>query len=667
MNRLASSKSPYLRQHAQNPVNWYPWGAEALKRAREEDKWIFLSIGYSSCHWCHVMEHESFEDPDIASFLNKHYISIKVDREERPDIDAIYMDAVQMIAGHGGWPLSVWLTPDLIPVYGGTYFPPVDSHQRPAFRTVLQRLLEIRANDPTMVAERTEKLRSALEHELYSSLPAQALTWETIEKGVLDYKHRYDAERGGFSGAPKFPQAMGLRFLLSTPEPEAHDMALVTLRMMLRGGIWDQLGGGLHRYSTDREWLVPHFEKMLYDQATLLDALSLAQAQHPEPLFERAISDMLEFLERDMKHPLGGYYSALDADTDGHEGLTYIWKDEELRSLLSPQQYEIARHAFGLKVGGNWEGSHILVRPKDDLALQNTTGLTQEALLSELDTIQSIAFEHRLKRNQPGIDTKVLTAWNALLMSALIDVALRCQSEQAKMMAGNLAKLLESAIQGNRIQRLCYDGIWEQDGFLDDYACTAVAFFKWYGLSADQKWLNLGLDVLETIRTAFYDPTNDAFWLSADEHDQPLTKTRDVFDNALPSATSSAIEAFLLAGSLSSDRNYTMIAHAAIERLSQMMAEHGTAFGSLLTTSLHYLRGRAQLVIIGPQPEPFLHVWKALDQGQIQILQANEPVKGPLFDGRTLLGGKTTAYYCIDGVCSLPVNDPEKLKIVIKK
>jgi uncharacterized protein len=667
MNRLANSKSPYLRQHATNPVNWYPWGTEALERAQNEDKWIFLSIGYSSCHWCHVMEHESFEDPLVAAYLNEHYISIKVDREERPDIDATYMDAVQMIAGHGGWPLSIWLTPDLVPVYGGTYFPPVNSHQRPAFRTILERLIEIRVNEPEMVAERVEKLRSALKHELYSSLPPQAITSDTISKAIRDYINRFDAERGGFSGAPKFPQAMGLRFLLSVNEEETNTMALHTLRMMLRGGIWDALGGGLHRYSTDRDWLVPHFEKMLYDQATVLDALSLAQAKHAEPLFEEAIHQLLEFLERDLKHPLGGYYSALDADTDGHEGLTYLWKDEELRSVLSEGQYALASQYFALKTGGNWEGYHILVRPYDEEVLLERTGLSKHDLSNQIKSIQEILVKVRSRRNQPGIDTKILSAWNALMMSALVDVSIRCNSNQARSMASDLADLLESAIQDGHLQRLCYDGTWEQDGFLDDYACTAIAFFKWYGISADEKWLHLGLSLIETIRNDFYDPEHNAFWLSSEKHNQPLARTREVFDNALPSATSSAIEAFFLAGDISSDRNYTMIASAALERLSQMIGDHGTAFGSAASTSLHYLRGRAQLVILGPQPEPFIDVWRALDLGHIQIFLSNNPSKGTLFEARTLIDGKTTAYYCIDGACSLPVTDANHLRSLIKK
>jgi uncharacterized protein YyaL (SSP411 family) len=376
---------------------------------------------------------------------------------------------------------------------------------------------------------------------------------------------------------------------------------------------------------------------------------------------------MLEYLERDMKHPLGGYYSALDADTDGVEGLSYIWKDAELRTLLNETQYAIAIHAFGLKPGGNWEDYHILIRPHDAASLQKRTGLSKDELATELKAIQQILFEARSKRKQPGIDTKILTAWNAMLMSALIDIALRCKSEEALRMAGDLAKVLEGAVHDGHMMRLCYDGIWEQEGFLDDYACTATAFFKWYGVSADERWLRLGLNLVETIRSEFYDPEHNAFWLSTTDHGQPLTRTREVFDNALPSATSSAIEAFILAGCLSSDRNYTMIAHAAIERLSQMMGEHGTAFGSLLNTSLNYLRGRAELVIVGPQPEPFLDVWRSCDRGHIQVFLSNEPVSGALFEGRHLLDGKTTAHYCIDGACSMPVHDAENLLTLIKK
>jgi uncharacterized protein len=668
MNRLSESKSPYLRQHSHNPVDWYPWGEEALEKARSEDKWIFLSIGYSSCHWCHVMERESFEDPAIASYLNEHFVSIKVDREERPDVDAIYMEAVQIISGHGGWPLSVWLNTDLVPVFGGTYFPPADMHQRPGFLTVMRRLMEIRHQDPTMVGERLEKIRLALNHDVYESMPAAALTVDTIDKAIKDYTNRYDVEFGGFSSAPKFPQAMGLRFLLGTDQSQAHQMALNTLTHIIQGGIWDALGGGLHRYSTDHTWLVPHFEKMLYDQATILDALSFAQSKYPNQLFASAIDDMIAFLERDMKHPKGGYFCALDADTGGVEGLTYLWTDEQLSEVLDSTEVDIARIFYGIQQGGNWEGNHILVRHTPIKEVAYRTGVDEIRLEPLLATIRQKLYSARQTRPQPAVDHKVLTSWNALLLSALIDTGLRTNHFEALEMAQSLGEFLAEAINDRGTYRVCYDGKWEQQGFLDDVAFLALACFKMVGVRADSIWLDRGIHLVETIRNRYFDRSNDAFWYSDISHDQPVSRTREIFDNAMPSATSGAIAAFMAAYQLTGDRNYEMIAQSTLQKLSTVMADHGTAFGTVLQLANAVVEGRYELVLVGAEPEPFIHVWREFDKGNITlVVDRDGRGKGPLFEGRAFDASKTTAWLCKDGACELPVYQADDLRGLLKK
>lgn len=668
MNRLSSSKSPYLRQHAHNPVDWFPWGDEALHRARTENKWIFLSIGYSSCHWCHVMERESFEDPEIAAFLNEHFVSIKVDREERPDIDAIYMEAVQIMSGHGGWPLSVWLTPELVPIYGGTYFPPADMHQRPGFMTVMRRLLEIRDQDPEMVRDRSEKMQQAISRDIYDNLPMAPITSELIQKAIQDFSNRYDAEFGGFSGAPKFPQAMGLRFLLESDSQKAHAMAHTTLTRMICGGIWDALGGGLHRYSTDFKWLVPHFEKMLYDQATLLDTLAFAQSKMPNPLYESAIDDMVAFLERDMKHPKGGYFSALDADTNGVEGLTYVWSDQELTDVLSPDEFELARHFYTMKPGGNWEGNHILLRetPIDDII--SHTGIDKDDLLLKVGAIRRKLHDHRQTKPQPAVDDKVITSWNALLLAAFTEVHTRTGNAPVLELALELGRVLDGAVHHTGVHRIMYDGSWEQSGFLDDVAFLSHAFLKLYGVTSDGRWLSRGVKLADLICDDYFDHNSDAFWYTDSKSENPLARTRDIFDNALPSATSGAIGALQLAFRYTADRRYELVANRALQRLSTVMGEHGTAFGTTLQYANHVVRGHFELVLIGPDPEPFLSVWRDFDRGNIVVVIARDSEgNGPLLAGRPYDRATTSAWLCRDGSCELPVFDADSLRLSLEK
>jgi len=668
-NHLIHCKSLYLRQHAHNPVEWYPWGDQALEKARKEQKWILLSIGYSSCHWCHVMEKESFEDPEVAAYLNEHFVSIKVDREERPDLDAIYMEAVQMMSGHGGWPLNVWLTPELVPVYGGTYFPPESTHQRPSFRHVLERLVSIQQEDPQLVHDRAATMRQALQKELYEQLPPTDLDAVVIDKALADYSRHFDARYGGFSGAPKFPQAMGLQFLLRSGHDQGRQMALQSLEHMIQGGIWDALGGGIHRYSTDETWLVPHFEKMLYDQATVLEALGLAAYMTDDPFYRTAMEDMLLFLKRDMSDDNGGFYSALDADTKGVEGLTYTWPFEELSELLTEEELHLATLYYGVSRQGNWEHTNILTRSyaHSHETLCAPLGYSVDALETQLAQLRHRLFQVRSARIQPATDPKILLSWNALLLHSLIQCRIWTGSELAMNLAKPLVNLVLSAEHEERLLRLCYEGEWEQAGFLDDYAFSAIALMEWFMLSGDQRVLETALKWVEKIRNDFYDPENDAFWLSELDHGQPLTRSREVFDNALPSATSGAIRAFQLAGSITGDQNYRMIAIRAMQRLQTFAGEHGTAFGSLLQTLLFELQATWDLVIVGPESEPFLAVFRKSQLPNVRVYCSLEPSdQFPLFTGKTLLNGRTTAYLCTNGVCFEPTSDPKRLAEQLK-
>lgn len=668
-NHLIHCKSLYLQQHAHNPVNWYPWGTQALEKAKKEQKWILLSIGYSSCHWCHVMEKESFEDPEVAAFLNEHFVSIKVDREERPDLDALYMEAVQMMSGHGGWPLNVWLTPELVPVYGGTYFPPTSTHHRPSFREVLERLVSIPQEDPQLVEERAATMRQALQKELYEQLPASDLDAAVIEKALADYRRQFDARYGGFSGAPKFPQAMGLQFLLRTGDEHARTMALYTLEHMIQGGIWDALGGGIHRYSTDEKWLAPHFEKMLYDQATVLEALGLATLVTGDRFYTAAMEDMLAFLARDMRDANGGFYSALDADTEGIEGATYTWTYEELAGLLSDEELTLATLYYGVSRPGNWEHTNILTR-NDAHAhkpLAIALGYSESELETRIGALRNRLMQVRHQRTQPATDPKILLSWNALLLHSLILCHRWSGSEQALALITPLVQRVRSAEHAYGLYRLCYDQQWEQAGFLDDYAFTAIALLEAFMHSGDHEVLETALKWVEKIRNDFYDPQQDAFWLSEVNHQQPLTRSREIFDNALPSATSGAIRAFQLAGRITGDPNYRMIAIRAMQRLQTFAGEHGTAFGSLLQALLFEHQTPWDLVIVGPESATFLAIYRISAHPNMLVHCLPEPTdRYPLYTGKTLINGKTSAYLCTDGVCFEPTNDPERLAELLK-
>ena len=712
-NRLIDESSPYLRQHAWNPVDWYPWGEEALERARRENRMIFLSIGYSSCHWCHVMERESFEDAHSARLLNKHFVNIKVDREERPDVDAVYMEALQMMTGQGGWPLNVWLTPDQVPIFAGTYFPPQDMHGRPGFPSVVTRLAQVWKEQPDRVRKQADEMRKALTSDIYDHLDPTRIREEHLQRAYQGYAQSFDGTDGGFSGAPKFPAAMGIGFLLryghqpgAASEKSAHDahhdkrhnaqhdahhdkrrdnqhdthheksrasqhgahhMALFSLEKMISGGIYDQVGGGFHRYSTDDQWLVPHFEKMLYDNALLLMVLAEAAQLTGRELFRRTVDETISFLNREMRHPDGAYYSALDADTEGEEGKFYTFTHEELKEQLDDASFALVSQHYGVKPGGNWEGASVLHRavPLEELARKS--GSDPAELQRQLDAARQQLLTYRNRRERPGLDDKIITSWNALLLIALCSCSrmLGRDPDEAVSLGTFLA---EKAVQDDTLYRIIdRDGKVKQPGFLDDYALLADGFSHLFEITGEMRWLSLSMSLTEKMIGRFHDKEKTAFRYHPSDGEQLIAQTRDLFDNAQPGGSTAAITALYRAGLLAGKPEWTRMAVAAMEPLSETAARHPNAFGYLLQTMHRLLYPGREIVIVpgkdhaDPAASQFLSAWREhYDPNSLIITlpAAADPKNAgypePYAD-KTARNGKSTAYICESFQCRSPV------------
>lgn len=688
-NRLVHETSPYLQQHAWNPVDWYPWGEEALERARSENRMIFLSIGYSSCHWCHVMERESFEDPRIARLLNKHFVNIKVDREERPDIDAVYMEALQMMTGQGGWPLNVWLTPDQTPIFAGTYFPPEDYHSRPGFPAVINRLVEVYHQNPEKVENQAREMRKALSNDLHDHLSPGDINKEVLDKAFQAYEETYDQEYGGFSGAPKFPMAMGIGFLLryghQPGSARAHDMALGTLEQMICGGIYDQVGGGFHRYSTDRKWLVPHFEKMLYDNALLLPVLAEAAQISGRTVFADTVDETVAFLNREMRHPDGAYFSAMDADTDGEEGKFYTFTYNELRELLDDEMFSLVTRHYGIIPEGNWDGVSILHRAVSLEELARTLNSNVSTLNQQLEDAKSQLLDYRSRRTRPGLDDKIITSWNALMLIALCRCTLLLGRD-----AGDAIRLggflEEHAFQDDILYRITdSNGNARQPGFLDDYALLSDGYSRLFEITGDPHWLSLSVHLNRLMMEQFYDDDKAAFRYASHQQNQLIAETRDVFDNAQPGGTTAAIAALYRTGHLAGKPEWNRTAVTAMEPLAEAAASHASAFGYLLQTMHQHVYPGKEIVIVSDpksQPDPvsqkMIAIWRenfdpnsylislTEDQTKTDKLMEKDPLAGTGFDKlygeKSTLDDKTTAYVCSDFQCRTPVRTPDAFR-----
>ncbi|MEX0993283.1 MAG: thioredoxin domain-containing protein [Solirubrobacterales bacterium] len=659
-NRLADQASPYLLQHKDNPVHWQPWDEQARGEAAERDVPMVVSIGYSACHWCHVMEHESFEDPQTAAYMNEHFVCIKVDREERPDVDAIYMSAVQGMTGHGGWPLNVFCDPEGVPFYGGTYFPPEPRQGMPSFRMVLEGVSD------AWTSRRTEIQSAATQtvERLAAGSRLQAAD-EALSPAALDEAERtlgtlFDAESGGFGGAPKFPPASALEFLMARmSEPDRDSargerMVRTTLRQMAAGGIYDQVGGGFARYSVDARWLVPHFEKMLYDNALLARCYLHGWQLTGDELFRRVCSETLDWALREMRGPEGGFHSALDADSEGVEGAFYVWTESELRELLGSDAAQLLHH-WGVDRGPNFEGRSIL-------------HVADEAIDPELlARARAILYEARSRRVRPGLDDKRLTSWNALMVTALADAGAVLERKDYVDAARACAQFLagEMRDQRGRLLRTYKDGRGSLNAYLEDYAYCVEALLKLYEATFELRWFNLARELATTMIDAYADP-GGGFFTTSDDHEQLVVRPKDIEDHPIPSGNSSAALGLLRLARFTADEDYERRAVELLQLLHVAAARHPQAFGHLLQAIWLHFAPRNELALVGEPLEPLACVARGSFRPELVVAAMSESDQAaaraiPLLRDRTPLDGRAAAYVCENFACRLPVNKPEEL------
>jgi uncharacterized protein YyaL (SSP411 family) len=670
-NRLIDETSPYLLQHAHNPVDWYPWGAEALERARREDKPILLSVGYAACHWCHVMERESFEDDETAALMNEHFVPVKVDREERPDLDGIYMDAVQAMTGQGGWPMTVFLTPDGAPFFAGTYFPPADRHGLPGFRRVLAAVAGAwRERRGDLLTQG----RQVLDHiDRASRLAAtdQPLTESLLRAAFDRLRAAHDPDWGGFGAAPKFPQPMTLEFLLRCHVRGwggALDMVTRTCDRMLTGGIYDQVGGGFHRYATDQRWLVPHFEKMLYDNAQLVRLYTRLWLFTRAPRHRRVALETAEYLLRELRHPAGGFYSSADADSEGEEGRFFTWDYDELVELAG----EPVAAWYGALPEGNWEGRNVLWAPRPPETVAAEAGIDVAELSRLVDDGRAALFERRERRVRPATDDKVLAAWNGLAISALAEAG-RAFGEPRYVAAAVRAAefvLTELRTPKGRLLRAWRDGRGSGSAYLDDYALLAEACLTLYETTYEPRWLETSLGLAGDILRLFADPDGDGFYQTGADAEALVVRPRELSDNATPAGNSAAAELFQRLAHLTGDANLEAAGISALRLVADVLPKAPTGFGHALGALDLYLSRVAEVAIVGDPADPAT----AALVGEVRstwrpnvVLAVGRPDDGaataavPLLSDRPLVDGRPTAYVCEGFTCQLPVTDPEAL------
>jgi len=647
MNRLQDATSPYLLQHAANPVDWHPWGEEAFAEARRRDVPLLISVGYSACHWCHVMAHESFEDPGTAQLMNDNFVNIKVDREERPDVDAVYMSATQAMTQQGGWPMTVFATPEGHPFYCGTYFP------RPQFQRLLQGLSGAWANDRATVLEQGAKVVEVLSSG--TSLPSGPLpTEETLETALRNLRESFDPVRGGFGGAPKFPPSMVLEFLLRSGERE---MSGTTLEAMARGGIYDQLGGGFARYSVDAGWVVPHFEKMLYDNALLLRVYTHWWRAGGGPLARRVALETADWLLRELRTAEGGFASALDADSEGEEGRFYVWTPERLREVLGDDDGTWAAEVFD--VTGTFEHGTSVLQLHQDPADPARLASVRERLLA--------AREHRVR---PGRDDKVVAGWTGLAIAALAETGMALDRPDLVRAAEAAATLLERVhVVDGRLLRTSRDGrAGTNAGVLEDYANLAEGLIALYGATGETRWFRLAGTLLDTLLDRFADGTG-GFYDTADDAERLFQRPQDPTDNATPSGQYAAAGALLSYAALTGSSRHREAAHAALGTVSVLAAKHARFAGWGLAVARAALDGPVEVAVVGPPGDPrteILHreAYLADVPGLVVALGGGETANGgaPLLDGRPLIAGAPAAYVCRGFTCRLPVTTPEDLR-----
>ena len=684
-NRLATATSPYLLQHAGNPVDWYPWGPEAFERARALHRPIFLSVGYAACHWCHVMERESFEDEATAADLNAWFVPVKVDREERPDVDAVYMRAVQALTGNGGWPMSVFLAPDGRPFFGGTYFPDRPRHGMPSFRQVLQSIHRAWEEQPGDLDDVAGRLTAAIGSGLAVADGAAGLPDRQVGDAAEEaLATTFDGVHGGWGSAPKFPQAMTIRWLLRrhhvTGSARALQMACRTLDAMADGGIRDQLGGGFHRYSTDATWLVPHFEQMLYDNALLAKAYLEAWTATGEHRYREVVTGILDAMLRDLQTQGGGFAASLDADTDGEEGGTFTWSAAEIREVLGADA-PLLCSAYGVADGGNWEGRTILARVTGDRDLAERHGCTPQEVVERLANARARLLDRRSRRRQPARDDKVLAAWNGLAIGALADAARGLEAAggpDERVAAGRYRAAAVAAASDviggllgddGRLRRSWKDGRAVADGVLEDYADLAEGLLALHGATADERWFSTARHLADAILARFAAPGGGFFDAAADG-ESLVIRPREEQDGAVPSGGSTAAGVLLRLAALTGETAYRDAATAAIATVAPYLGSYPTGFANWLAALELATAGPMEVAVLGEPGDARSALVQAVDHGfrpfvVLAVAQDAQASVVPLVRGRFALGGRPTAFVCRDFACRQPVTEPEALEALL--
>ena len=674
-NRLVNETSPYLLQHANNPVDWHPWDTEALEKAKTENNPIFLSIGYAACHWCHVMAHESFEDPETAALMNEHFVNIKVDREERPDLDSIYMNATQAMTGSGGWPMSVFLTPDLQPFYAGTYFPPVRRYNMPSFREILSAVANAWQNDQAKAIDSAQRITAHIQASTSVSKYELVLAQIHLTQAVNILNEGYDWGYGGWGDAPKFPQPMAIEFLLRRHvegDPNTLKPALHALKAMMRGGMYDVVGGGFSRYSVDQFWRVPHFEKMLYDNAQLVRAYLHAWQVTGEPEFKRIVIETLDFVAREMTHPDGGFYSSLDADSDGEEGKFYVWTQDEIRELLGNES-DFFETAYGITANGNWEGTTVLQRALDDSTLAARFSLAPKTVTAKLTDSHTRLLTARAGRIRPGTDDKVLTAWNGLMLEAMAEAARAFgdtgEGKRYLDMATRNAEFLLSALRPDgQLRRSWRDGKATGEVFLEDYAALILGLLELYQTDFNNCWFASAQELVDEMTARFSDPEG-GFFDTPSDGEALVLRPKNLQDNAIPSGNALACEALLKFSAFTDKGKYRDVAEKAFKNVAEAAVRYPTAFARWLSAADFALSNGKQVAVLGDAGddnlEALLNVLRSEYRPNMVVAASPYPIEKDapaLLHDRPLMDGRATAYVCEGFVCKQPATDPGKLK-----
>jgi uncharacterized protein YyaL (SSP411 family) len=674
-NRLIHETSPYLLQHAHNPVDWYPWGPEALAAAKAADKPILLSIGYSACHWCHVMEHESFENPEIAGLMNDLFISIKVDREERPDLDSIYIAAVQALSGQGGWPMSVFLTPDGQPFFGGTYYPPDDRPGMPGFRRVLTSVAAAYNERRAEVTESAGELQEYLAQRM--DLPGHS---GALDPGVLDrafaaQSEDYESRYGGFGSQPKFPQAMAWEFVLRYHYRTGNKRALLmlehTLWNMARGGIYDQLGGGFARYSTDVKWLVPHFEKMLYDNALLSRLYLHAYQLTGDPFYRRIVEETLDYVRREMVSPEGGFYSTQDADSEGEEGKFFVWTPDEIAAVLGPDDARVVNAYYDVTEQGNFEHKNVLSVPRPVERVAADLEMTPDALLAVIEGARPRLFAAREARIHPGTDTKILTGWNGLMLRSFAEASrVLDRADYRETAEANARFVQRTLLRDGRLLRTYKDGQAKIPGFLEDYAFYADGLLALYEATFDAQWFTAARGLADQILAHFPDAQGGGFFDTPDDGETLIHRPKDLLESAIPSGNSVAAAVLQRLALFTAEDVYREAAENTLVAAGALLAQYPSAVGEMLCALDFYLSSPQEIALIGDSAAPDMQaLLKVIVSAYrpYQVVAAAAPgdeaalAAIPLLADRPQRNGQATAYVCRNYACQRPVTSPAEL------